>query len=300
MEANSAPLRFASSQPSSRLIRRTLGYKKLFEMKSGIKFEDIKNGNGLEAQADDYVLVECHFFLNQGERIEIIGNYHENQFVISLKSRDFIPGLRYGIVGMLEGGTRKLKISPHLAFGEKGVPDKIPPNALLICEVKLLKIVDKQFLLPNQFSRKRQLIISHRGEAASKKPRWIFGIINDVEYELSINHPISGMTWRHTRNKNHRGTLTREEMDQIFKELLEFPISFPNDIVKYDNVWADMSEKAGNTPRERGTNLLCLHVSSYEKDKLITSFYVTEDNKQFQNTRLYKYISGILAQPEMQ
>lgn len=87
-------------------------------MKSGIKVEDIENGKGLETQADGYVLVECHFFLKQGERVEIFGNYHENQFVISLKSRDFIPGLRYGIVGMHEGGTRKLKISPHLRIGD--------------------------------------------------------------------------------------------------------------------------------------------------------------------------------------
>lgn len=269
-------------------------------MKSGIKFEDIENGNGREAQADDYVLVECLFSLNQGERVEIFGNYHENQFVISLKSRDFIPGLRYGIVGMCEGGTRNLKISPHLAYGEKGVPGKIPPDALLICKVKLIKVVDQNFSLPDPFARKRQIVISHRGEAASKKPRWTFGIINDGEYELSVNHPISGMTWRHTRNRNHRGTLTKENIDQIYKELFDFSKSFQNDVVKYDNVWADISEKAGNTPRERGTNLLCLHVSLFEKDKLNTSFYVTEENKQFQNTMLCKYISEILSQPEMQ
>ncbi len=61
-----------------------------------------------------------------------------------------------------------------------------------------------------------------------------------------------------------------------------------------------MSEKAGNTARERATNLLCLHVSLYEKDKPTTSFYVTEKNEQFQNARLYKLVSAILARPELQ
>lgn len=89
-------------------------------------------------------------------------------------------------------------------------------------------------------------------------------------------------------------------MEQIFTEMLNLPSSFPDDIVEYDNVWADMSEKAGNTPRERTTNLLCLHVSLYEKDKSTISFYITEENEQFQNTILYKHISAVLSRPELQ
>ena len=40
-------------------------------------------------------------------------------------------GLFYGILGMKVGGTRMLRIAPHLAFGAEGVPDVIPANALL-------------------------------------------------------------------------------------------------------------------------------------------------------------------------
>lgn len=269
-------------------------------MKSGIKIEEVEKGNGREALSDDYVLVEIHFSLNKGERVEIFGNYHDNQFVINLKSRDYIPGLRYGIVGMRKGGIRKLKISPHLAFGKKGLPNKIPPNALLICKVKLLKVVDDRFSLPNPYSRKRQIVVSHRGESARNKPRWNFGIINDGEYEITINHPIPEMTWRHTRNRNYKGTLTKEEMGHIFTETKDFPLLFPDDIVEYDNVWADMSEKAGNTPRERTTNLLCLYVSLYKEDQPVISFYVTEENTQFQRTILYKHISSFLKLPELQ
>lgn len=268
-------------------------------MKSGIKFEDIEKGKGREVLENDYVLVECLFFLNHGEPIKIFGNFHDNKFVINLNSRDFIPGLRYGIIGMSEGGVRNLKISPHLAYGEKGIADKIPPNALLICKVKLLKIVDEHFSLPDHFLRNRQVVITHRGEAVNKKPKWTFGIINDGEYELTVNHPIPGMTWRHTRNRNFKGNFTKEEMDQIFAELQDFPISFPREIVEHENVWADMSEKAGNTPRERDSNLLCLHVSLFEKDKLNTSYYVTEENLKFRNLKLSKYICELLAQEEL-
>jgi hypothetical protein len=48
-------------------------------------------------------------------------------------------GLFYGVDGMRIGGTRKLNISPHLGYGERGVPGVIPPNSVLICEVTVLE-----------------------------------------------------------------------------------------------------------------------------------------------------------------
>jgi len=49
-----------------------------------------------------------------------------------------VNGLFYGIEGMRVGGTRKLRISPHLGYGEKGIPNVIPPNAVLTTEVTIL------------------------------------------------------------------------------------------------------------------------------------------------------------------
>jgi FKBP-type peptidyl-prolyl cis-trans isomerase len=37
------------------------------------------------------------------------------------------------------GGTRTLKISPHLGYGEKGIPGVIPSNAVLIAEIAFLE-----------------------------------------------------------------------------------------------------------------------------------------------------------------
>jgi hypothetical protein len=47
-------------------------------------------------------------------------------------------GLYYGIQGMNVGGTRLLRIAPHLAYGEQGVQDVIPPNAVLTAELSVI------------------------------------------------------------------------------------------------------------------------------------------------------------------
>ncbi len=44
-------------------------------------------------------------------------------------------GLFYGVHGMQVGGTRRLRVAPHLAYREAGLPGVIPPNALLTVEV---------------------------------------------------------------------------------------------------------------------------------------------------------------------
>jgi FKBP-type peptidyl-prolyl cis-trans isomerase len=49
-----------------------------------------------------------------------------------------ISGLFQGCEGMNVGGTRKLRIAPHLAFRETGVPGSIPPYALLTAEIHFL------------------------------------------------------------------------------------------------------------------------------------------------------------------
>jgi uncharacterized protein len=48
-----------------------------------------------------------------------------------------INGLFYGLDGMRVGGTRRVEVAPHMAYGDRGVPGVIPPGATLIIEVAL-------------------------------------------------------------------------------------------------------------------------------------------------------------------
>jgi FKBP-type peptidyl-prolyl cis-trans isomerase len=52
--------------------------------------------------------------------------------------QSLVNGLFYGIDGMRVGGTRRLEIGPHLAYGERGVPGVIPAGAVLTAEITIL------------------------------------------------------------------------------------------------------------------------------------------------------------------
>jgi len=50
-------------------------------------------------------------------------------------------GLFYGLDGMRVGGLRRIEIAPHLGYGDRGVPDVIPPKATLTIEVTVVAAV---------------------------------------------------------------------------------------------------------------------------------------------------------------
>ena len=58
---------------------------------------------------------------------------------VRIDRRSLVSGLFYGVDGMRVGGTRRLEIAPHLAYGAPGVPGVIPAGALLIAEITILE-----------------------------------------------------------------------------------------------------------------------------------------------------------------
>ncbi len=58
---------------------------------------------------------------------------------LRIDRENLFAGLFQGIEGMRIGGARKLKISPHLAYGETGIPGKVPAQALIIAEIEFIE-----------------------------------------------------------------------------------------------------------------------------------------------------------------
>jgi FKBP-type peptidyl-prolyl cis-trans isomerase len=96
--------------------------------------EDIQMGEGRHAAHRDIVKVRLSVQLAKGEQI-MDGEIS----VFQIGARNIIAGLEKGVVGMKQGGERKISFGPHLGYGDKPV-GHIPAHAKLVCHVSLLEL----------------------------------------------------------------------------------------------------------------------------------------------------------------
>jgi len=106
---------------------------------SGLKYVDLKIGEGEEAAAGKIVQVHYIGWLKDGTRFDSSRN-GDRPFTFRLGAGDAIKGWDEGLVGMRVGGRRKLVIPPELGFGKQGVGSVVPPNAVLFYEFELLEV----------------------------------------------------------------------------------------------------------------------------------------------------------------
>jgi len=103
----------------------------------GVRYQDLVEGTGEAAQTKDYVQVH---YTGTTNGKEFVNSRQAGAPLLIAVSDGEVKGLDEGIAGMKVGGKRTLWIPARLAYGAQGRPG-IPPNAELIFEVELLKIL---------------------------------------------------------------------------------------------------------------------------------------------------------------
>ena len=104
---------------------------------SGLQYKVLREGEG--AKPSKQGEVEVHY---KGTLIDgtVFDSSYERGESISFLLNQVIPGWSEGVQLMSQGAKYEFYIPPDLAYGAKGVPGVIPPNATLIFEVELLKV----------------------------------------------------------------------------------------------------------------------------------------------------------------
>jgi len=119
-------------------------------MKYGIELLGEHVGDGPVIERHKYYRVRVRVWLNRGDPVRwerawglttdasLEGDGTVLVTDVRMDRVFLIPGLFYGMEGMRIGGTRRLRIPPPFGFGAAGIPDRIPPNAVITAEVAIL------------------------------------------------------------------------------------------------------------------------------------------------------------------
>jgi peptidylprolyl isomerase len=100
--------------------------------------KEIVKGTGTEAKAGESVTVNYVGALYSNGKVFDASWLRKEPLTFTLGQGQVIPGWDKGVAGMRVGGRRELIIPSELAYGKRGSPPKIPPNAPLIFIVDML------------------------------------------------------------------------------------------------------------------------------------------------------------------
>jgi len=114
------------------------------EIVPGLTMRKLQNGYGRAAVAGDYAAVHYTGWLYDENAPDRRGTKFDSSidrgqpFQFTLGEGRVIRGWDEGVVGMIIGEKRELKIAPELGYGNRGAGAVIPPGATLLFEVELL------------------------------------------------------------------------------------------------------------------------------------------------------------------
>ncbi len=263
-------------------------------MAKGVKIKEITVGTGALVERGNVVRVHIRGFLNRGE--VCYDTYKQGKpSLLDLSKRENIAGLRTGIEGMREGGRRELLVSPHLAYGEKGVEGLIPPNAVIRFEIELLEVRKAHEMRAEDHAAGKTLLVFRPGEAAENVARWQFSLREGSSAGATVTYPVPRTTWRHARIKQVDAHLSSSELNEVLESAQAILSKFPAECLGLDDLWADSSEKANSITRDRKTNSRCVTICLWERGVLIFHYALPECSEILKASPLFRIISRELA-----
>jgi FKBP-type peptidyl-prolyl cis-trans isomerase FkpA len=131
----------AMAEPASDFLTRNAKKSGVVTTPSGLQYQVIEEGKGPKPQPTDMVVVEYEGKLANGETFDASANHGGPA---TLPVGGLIPGWVEGLQLMSPGAKYRFWVPPQLGYGETGAGGVIPPDALLIFDVRLLAVAPQQ------------------------------------------------------------------------------------------------------------------------------------------------------------
>ncbi|MCC6215300.1 MAG: FKBP-type peptidyl-prolyl cis-trans isomerase [Polyangiaceae bacterium] len=105
----------------------------------GLEILDERIGQGRVARRGDTVAIAYVAVGEDGGEVD--SSYAAGETVtFRIGAGRVIPGIERGVVGMREGGQRRLRVAPALAFGDLGHAYGVAPGATVVFVVELVTV----------------------------------------------------------------------------------------------------------------------------------------------------------------
>jgi FKBP-type peptidyl-prolyl cis-trans isomerase len=107
----------------------------------GLQYIDVQKGCGFVVASGSGVSIEYTGWLqSSGKKFDSSYDRSGNPLSFVAGQNQVIKGFDEGMLGMQEGGIRRLIIPAALAYGAQGRPPTIPPNANLIFDIQMIAV----------------------------------------------------------------------------------------------------------------------------------------------------------------
>lgn len=111
-------------------------------MQQEVHIEEIVAGEGKAAVKGALITAHYTGYLADGTRFE---SSHDKgrPFQCVIGTGRVIKGWDIGLMGMQEGGQRRLFVPAALAYGERAIGERIPANSDLVFEIELIEVLTR-------------------------------------------------------------------------------------------------------------------------------------------------------------
>lgn len=128
----------AARAEGERFLEENARNEDVVVLPSGLQYKVLREGEGRKPAATDSV--QCHY---EGTLVDgtVFDSSYRRGEPATFPLNGVIKGWTEGVQLMAEGAKYRFFIPYHLAYGERGAGQSIPPYAALVFDVELIKIV---------------------------------------------------------------------------------------------------------------------------------------------------------------